>query len=42
MTRYSYYVSGQLLRDADLFAMANRVALSLPMVDPQLLAAVKR
>jgi hypothetical protein len=34
-------VSGQLQRDTDLFAMANRVALSLPMVDPQLFAAIK-
>ena len=37
-----HYMSGQLLRDADVFAMAHGVEMRLPMVDPQLFAAVSR
>lgn len=37
-----HYMSGQLLRDTDSFAMAHGVELRLPMVDPLLFAAVKR
>ena len=36
-----HYMSGQLLRDTDVFAMAHGVELRLPMVDPHLFAAVK-
>ncbi|MCP9818863.1 asparagine synthase (glutamine-hydrolyzing) [Synechococcus sp. Cruz-9H2] len=38
----SHYMAGQLLRDADVFAMAHGVELRLPMVDPALVAVVAR
>lgn len=38
----SHYMAGQLLRDADGFAMAQGVEIRLPMVDPVLVGMVAR